>query len=189
MKLFRGNNSIKLIIAIVLIIAVVIGAVQYIKYYINKENVKNMQADLLLVQAKVEIVKSNNSLNKDENPLRGYQLNQLPEQVDIKDFLEKHVITQEEYEKYYLLDSTSLEQMDLQELVNKYKGYFIVNYDNYEVIFTEGYENENKMWCYKLSDLHKMPENKKIDNEQKQNEGAEQAAQTEQTEQNGENVQ
>jgi uncharacterized membrane protein YwzB len=63
MKLFRGKNSIKLIIAIVLIIAVVIGAVQYIKYYINKENVKNMQADLLLVQAKVEIVKANNSLN------------------------------------------------------------------------------------------------------------------------------
>ena len=48
--------------------------------------------------------------------------------------------------------------MDLQELVNKYKGYFVVNYDNFEVIYTEGYENENGLWCYKLSDLSKEPE-------------------------------
>ncbi len=48
--------------------------------------------------------------------------------------------------------------MELQELVNKYNGYFIVNYDNFEVIYTEGYENTNGLWCYKISDLNKMPE-------------------------------
>ncbi len=46
-------------------------------------------------------------------------------------------------------------------MVNKYKGYFIVNYDNFEVIYTDGYENENGMWCYRISDLKKIPEDKK----------------------------
>ncbi len=48
--------------------------------------------------------------------------------------------------------------MDLKDLVNKYPGYFIVNYDNYEVIYSEGYKNENGLWCYKISDLYKKPE-------------------------------
>ena len=166
MKQEEGKSSVKLIIGIVVIIIAIIGIVQYAKYYINKEKVKNLQADLLLVQAIVEIAKANNNLNKEENPLRGYQLTQLPEGINITEFLEKNVVSQDEYEKYYLLDSAALEQIGLQELVNKYPGYFIVNYENYEVVYTEGYENENKMWCYKISDLHKMPENKKIENNQ-----------------------
>lgn len=182
MKNIFSKSSVRLTIGVVLIVAIVVGAVHYIKYYINKENIKNVQADLLLVQAKVEIVKANYSMNKDENPLKGYQLTQLPENININEFKEKNVITQEEYEKYYLLDQTSLEQMDLQELVNKYNGYFIVNYDNYEVIYTEGYENENKIWCYKLSDLHKTPEVKKVD-EPKVDDGAEQVEQSNQNEQ------
>lgn len=52
----------------------------------------------------------------------------------------------------------NLEKLDLQDLVGKYKGYFIVNYENFEVIYTEGYENENGMWCYRISDLKKYPE-------------------------------
>lgn len=35
-----------------------------------------------------------------------------------------------------------------------------MNYENFEVIYTEGYENENGMWCYRISDLKKLPENK-----------------------------
>ncbi len=181
MKYETGKGSIKLIIAIAVIIAVVIFGVNYAMKLIKKENVKNVQADILLVQAKVKIVKGNYSVNKEENPLRGYQLTQLPEDVNISAFLEKNIISQEEYEKYYLIDSTALEQMELQELINKYPGYFIVNYDNYEVIYTEGYENENGIWCYKITDLYKKPEQKNEENTQNSNENNE-----EQTEQNNE---
>ena len=158
MRQEEGKGSIKLIIAIVAIIVVGIFGFKYVKEFMNKESAKDLQADLLLIQNKVEIVKGNYSMNKVENPLKGYQLTQLPENIDIKAFLEKEVITQVEYEKYYLLDSVSLEQMSLQELIGKYPGYFIVNYDDYEVVYTEGYENENGLWCYKISDLNKKPE-------------------------------
>lgn len=183
MNNFLSRNSGKRIIGMLLIVFVVICSVQYISYYIKKEKAKNLQADLLLVQAKVEIVKTNNDLNKEENPLKGYILTELPEEINIKQFLEKNVISEDEYAKYYLLDSNSLEQMGLQDLVNKYKGYFIVSYENYEVVYTEGYENENKLWVYRLTDLHKQPEN----NEKKE-EIVEQKEQTEEqpAEQSGE---
>lgn len=169
MNLKTGRSSIKLIIAIIIIVVAVIVGINYVMNIIKKESIKEVQADLLLVQAKVNIVKGNYSVNKEENPLKGYQLNQLPENINISAFLEKHIIPEEEYEKYYLIDSSALEQMQLQELVNKYQGYFIVNYDNFEVIYTEGYENENGLWCYRITDLHKKPEvQQKQENNQEQ---------------------
>lgn len=68
-----------------------------------------------------------------------------------------------------------MEKLELNDLVSKYSGYFIVNYDNFEVIYTEGYENQNGMWCYKISDLEKSPEPAKVEQsgEQKQSEGQE----------------
>ncbi len=201
MNLKTGRSWIKLIIAIIIIVVTVIVGINYVMNIIKKERVKEVQAYLLLVQAKVNIVKGNYSVNKEENPLKGYQLNQLPENINISDFLEKHIIPEEEYEKYYLINSVDLEQMQLQELVNKYQGYFIVNYDNFEVIYTEGYENENGLWCYRITDLHKKPEiqqrqgNNQEQIEQKNEEQPEQNTQEqtneEQTnqEQSGENAQ
>lgn len=74
-----------------------------------------------------------------------------------------------------------MEKLELQDLVNKYKGYFIVNYDNFEVIYTEGYENENGMWCYKISDLKKLPESSKPSQI-----NSEEQAESEQSEENNE---
>lgn len=105
MKQECGKGFMKLILAIAVIIAVAIIGVRYTKDVIKTENAKDMQADLLLVQAKVEMVKGNYNMNRDENPLKGYQLTQLPEGVNIDDFLSKNIIAQDEYEKYYLLDS------------------------------------------------------------------------------------
>lgn len=48
--------------------------------------------------------------------------------------------------------------MGLEELANKYSGYFIVNYESFEVIYTQGYENLNGIWCYKITELNKTPE-------------------------------
>ncbi len=177
-----GKSTVKLIIAIAVIIAVVIVGVHIAIKFINSEKVKNTQADLLLVKAKIEILKGNNNMNKDEHPLLGYQLTQIPEGIIINDFIDKHVISEDEYENYYVLDKECLEKLELQDLINKYKGYFIVNYDNFEVIYTEGYENENGMWCYKISDLKKLPENQKP----KTVEQNEQTEQTNESEQEGE---
>lgn len=155
MKEKSSIGIMKLLVIIIVIAIVIILGVLYLKKEINKENIKNMQADLLLVQAKIELVKGNYGMDKENNPLKGYQLNQLPEEINIQDFYDKNIIPIEEYEKYYLLNQEALEQCGLGELVGKYDGYFIVNYENYEVIYTKGYQNVNGLWCYKISELNK----------------------------------
>ena len=88
-----------------------IFGIRYIIDFVNKEKVKNFQADLLLIKAKIEIYKGNYDMNKDENPLQGYQLNQLPENININKFLEKNIISQDDYENYYLLDNRKFRKL------------------------------------------------------------------------------
>lgn len=154
----NGKRIIKWLIFIAIIIAVVVFITQHIMGIIKKEKTKELQADLLLVQAKVEIVKGKNNMNKDENPLKGIPISKIVEKLKIKDKAKFENISAEEMEKYFLLRSSDLTTMDLQELVGKNKGYYIVNYENFEVIYTLGYENTNGLWCYKISDLNKQPE-------------------------------
>ena len=87
----KGYRFAKLIIGIIVIIVVVIFGVSYVKKLLIKKN-KNVQADLLLVQAKIELVKGNYNMSKENNALKGYQLNQLPEGINIQDFFDKNIL-------------------------------------------------------------------------------------------------
>lgn len=158
MKQKSSMGYLRLIIAIVIICVVVVFGFNYVKKMIDNEQNKNFQADLLLIQAEVELIKGKHEMDKENNQLKGYQLTQLPENINLDEFYGKNIISAEEYEKYYLFDSVVLEQSGLGDISNKYNGYFLVNYDSYEIIYTEGYENENGLWCYKISDLNKKPE-------------------------------
>lgn len=198
MRKEEGKSSIRLILIITAIIIVAIMGINAMREFMDGEKVKSLQADMLIVKTKVETLKGKNTLNPEENPLRGHQLTQIPENIDIKEFLEKNVITTEEYEKYYLLDDENLRNMELQDLINKYDGYFIVNYDSFDVVYSEGYKNENGVWCYKISDLEKESKienevknittqlDEQIVNEQTSQEKTEETATTEQIEENTE---
>ena len=158
----NGKGTVKWIIVICLIIVVVFAIVHYVIGIIKREKAKELQADLLLVQANVEIVKGKNNVNKDENPLKGIQLSKIGEKVNIKKVLEKQGISADDSAKYFVLRNSDLSGMDLQELVGKNKGTYIVNYENFEVIYSAGYENVNGLWCYKVSELNKQPEVQRV---------------------------
>lgn len=174
------RKSILLILAIIVIVILVFVGVRYAINFFKQEDIKELQYDILLVKTKTETFKANNVVNPDENPLLGYKLNELPEGINIDGFKAKNIIKEEEYEKYYLLDAECLEKMDLKELVNKHPGYFIVNYETFEVVYTEGYTNKEGVLCYKISDLEKYNKIEEPVNEQLTEETTEE--QTEQAE-------
>ena len=182
----RIKRIINYTIAIAAIVAVVIFIINYIMGINKREKIKEMQADLLSVQAKVEILKGKNSVNKDENPLKGLSVSKVAEKVAIvKNVFEKHGITGDDLNKYYILKDSDLVDMDLKELVGKHSGAYVVNYDNYEVIYTQGYTNANGLFCFKVSEINKQPEVQKIvpvSNNEAQATGAEVATQENKTE-------
>ena len=159
----RIKRIVSYAVAISIIVAVVFVIANYVAKIDKRERVKELQADLLAVQAKVEILKGKNSVNKDENPLKGISVSKVAEKIDMaKKVFEKYEITGDDLAKYYILTNSDLEAMDLKNLVGKNKGSYIVNYDNYEVIYTEGYTNANGLYCHKVSEMNKQPEVQKV---------------------------
>lgn len=161
------SNRIKRIILYIISISVIIAVVTLIVNYVIKidkrEKAKEMQADLLAVQAKVEILKGKNSVNKDENPLKGIQVSKVAEKIPVVNkIFEKHGITGDDVAKYYILKDSDLTAMDLNDLVGKHKGTYIVNYDNYEVLYSLGYTNANGLFCFKVSEINKQPDVQKV---------------------------
>ncbi len=158
MRQENGKGTVKWILIICAIIAIVVLFSYYITSVIKREKTKELQADLLLVQAKVEIVRGRNDMNKDENPLKGIPLSKISEKLKAKKYIESRGFAADEMANYYLLRDSDLSAMDLQKLVGKNKGSYIVNYANFDVIYTDGYENVNGLWCYKVSEMNKQPE-------------------------------
>ena len=74
------------------------------------------------------------------------------EDEKIKKLLDENIINQEDenFENYYIIDSENLNQLNLNDDLEG--EYYIVNYKNYEIIYSKGIEVEEKTY-YTLTDL------------------------------------
>lgn len=163
MEAKRIKRILLYIVSISAIIAVVVFIVNYVIKINKQEKMKEMQADLLAVQAKVEIIKGKNSVNKDENPLKGVSASKVAEKMPIVNKLfEQQGITGDDVGKYYILRNSDLNEMELGNLVGKHPGTYVVNYDNFEVLYTLGYTNVNGVFCFKVSEINKQPDVQKV---------------------------
>lgn len=75
----------------------------------------------------------------------------------IEEFKKIQVISEEEYEKYYILTDEDLEKLKV-DVKNEKNAYYLINYDSNEVILTKGYEGK-----YKLSDMEKTEKDENVD--------------------------
>jgi hypothetical protein len=111
-----GKSSVKLVLAIAVITVFAVIGVRYAMDFFRRENIKNTQADLLLVKAKIEVLKGNYDMNSDENPLQGHLLTEIPEEINISEFLDKHVISEDEYGNYYVLDKRKFRKTSIERI-------------------------------------------------------------------------
>ena len=82
MKQENGKGTVKFVFIICAILIVGFGIFKYVQSLINKEQVKDLHADMLLVQSKIEMVKGKNSVNSDENPLVGTKTSEIVNQYN-----------------------------------------------------------------------------------------------------------
>ena len=83
----------------------------------------------------------------------------------IDNFKKAEVITEEEYEKYYVLTDNNLGDLKTN-VKNEKNSYYLINYETNEVIITKGHEVK-----YKISEIEKeIEENNNKDNDNKENE-------------------
>ena len=93
---------------------------------------------------------------KKEELLKGRKVEEAIEEEQIKKLLENNIISQEEtsFSKYYIFEQSHLDEMGLDNIKLK-EGYFIVNYDTYEIIYSNGIK-VGKDTYYKLSELKEI---------------------------------
>ena len=86
----------------------------------------------------------------------------------INEFLKENVLQEDEYDKFYVLKDEDMQKAELQ--ITNYEGsYFLVNYDDYEIVVTKGFEYNKDEKLYKLSEIEKKTESKEQNQEQNPN--------------------
>lgn len=157
MKNQKGMGQIMLVLCIIIIIAILLGITYLVITKMQEEKRENYETDMLLIQGRTKIISQEANIEKNEEFLKGRKLEENTEEEEIKKLLENNIISKEEenFSKYYILEKQTLEEMGLSN-INLEKGYYIVNYETDEIIYSRGIKI-GKNTYYKLSELKKLP--------------------------------
>lgn len=169
MKSNNGMGVIQLIISIVMIAIIVALGVYYVRMKYDQAKVQTAKTDMLLVEWKAKDAIEKQTVKGEEKTYIGTKVSEMKEDTLIKEFLSKNIISEEEYENYYVLTDEDLEKLGL-ELSNYENSFFLINYDNYEIITTKGCEYEKEETLYKLSDILEKEGEKETNKEETQQE-------------------
>lgn len=184
MKSQKGMSYPMLIIYIIIIIAIIITVGYFAYKQIEERILENYQETMISIQIKTKILSQESIMQKNEELLKGRKVSDSLEEEQIKTILEKGVISQEEdnFSKYYIIEKSTLEEMELNNIELEEGNYYIVNYDTYEIIYANGININNNTY-YKLSELKEL---NKTEEETKEKEETEQVDQTQEVEESQE---
>lgn len=149
------KSQFKLMLYFFIIIIILFGLAYYIKGYLEIEKLNTIQTNLLLVQAKINNIKGSSKINKDNNFFIGKNATEYRENSVINAILEKGIISQDECDKYYVLDEKILNDNGLKDAIIKDNEYILVNYETGEVVLSKPYIYKKHEY-YKLSDIKQI---------------------------------
>lgn len=147
MKNEKGLGVIGIILIIIVIIALVIISVNLINNYMAKQEEESIKSNMLLIQGACRVIKQNSIAQKKDDIFIGTKISEMTEDQIINEFKSKNIVEQEKYDKYYCLNNENLRELNL-EIENEENSYYLVNYDDDEIIITSGYRDK-----YKLSEI------------------------------------
>ena len=151
---------------VILFIIILLGIVIYFGIKNNntsidiltKNNIEDINTDLLQVQAKVKVIKEQSVINDDESILKGEKIkdSQNEEVLNLLNQLKDLEIINEEdenFDKYYVWDKSLLEELNLE--MNLYgNDKIVVNYETLEIILPNGVHlNKDSNVIYKFSEM------------------------------------
>lgn len=151
MKSEKGLTFIATIVLVVLI-AIAVGVVVYFtKNEVKKEQSEGIKTQMLRVQARVQKISHDYTLDKKDEILVGTKLQDMKEEQVVKEFLDKELFNPDEKnKKYYVLNQENINELELENVVLEDDTYYIVEYTASDVYYTKGYDDENGETHYKV---------------------------------------
>lgn len=158
MKNEKGISLIVLVLTVIVLAIITSITIEEIGGLMRKVRLENIGTDLLLVQAKAKVIAEKASFNDDESLLKGQQLNEITENDQIEKLKEVGIISESEtnYDKYYIWNKQTVEELDLGITEMEDTDFFIVNYETEQVIYPIGYKHTDGNTYYKLTEITEL---------------------------------
>lgn len=150
------RSHFKLMVYFFIAIIILFALVYYIKGNLEIERLNTIETNLLFVQAKINNIRGSSQINKDDNAFIGKKVTEYSEDSTINALLEKSIISQDECDKYYVLDEKTLNDNGLGDAIVKKNEYILVNYETGEIVLSRPY-------IYKKHEYYKLSEIKQIE--------------------------
>ena len=147
MKSEKGLGIIGIILIIIIIAGLITGGVFFVKTRINNEKNDSIRSDMLLIQGTCAKIKQESIKAKNTDMYVGTKISDMSEDEIINNFKSLSIVSEDQYEKYYCLNNDNLQALNL-DIQNEEGSYYLINYDDNEVIITKGYQGK-----YKLSEI------------------------------------
>ena len=157
MKKENGLTHMTTIFLVIIILVLILVAVRFVELQYKNEESETIKTNMLAIQGKAKIIAEEEKALKKE--LAGIKISDKKEEENIKKLLEQQNITIDENSKYYVLDKENLKEIGLGNIELESDQYYIVNYDNLEILYTKGVQIGDNI-LYKLSDFNKLKEEK-----------------------------
>lgn len=157
MKKENGLTHMTTIFLVIIILVLILVAVRSVELQYKNEESETIKTNMLAIQGKAKIIAEEEKALKKE--LAGIKISDKKEEENIKKLLEQQNITIDENSKYYVLDKENLKEIGLGNIELESDQYYIVNYDNLEILYTKGVQIGDNI-LYKLSDFNKLNEEK-----------------------------
>lgn len=159
MKKENGLTHMTTIFLVIIILVLILVAVRFVELQYKNEESETIKTNMLAIQGKAKIIAEEEKALKKE--LAGIKISDKKEEENIKKLLEQQNITIDENSKYYVLDKENLNAIGLGNIELELDQYYIVNYDNLEILYTKGVQIGDNI-LYKLSDFNKLNEEKEF---------------------------
>ena len=139
----KGFLNLKLIVIVLVVIIIGIVAFFYFRNSLNEQSLQTLSTEMLQIQAKIKIINERNKVNNTEEYIGEEATEEEIQKINI-----------ENSEKVKILTLDNLKELELTEIQEDKK--FIVNYENEEVYYIDGYETDSGNLIYSLTDINNL---------------------------------
>ena len=142
---------VKIFIAIILIALVIYYAINFIQREYNSEEFETVKTDMLALQGRIEILKQQVETETEDVEYVGTEIEQKENELEIQYLINNNVIDMDsEDSNYYCIDNSNLQELGLEIQTD---SYYIVDYEQNDVIYVDGIKDSSGNTVYKLSDM------------------------------------
>lgn len=156
----------KTFIILVIIVAVCLGTIYFIKNQYDEEKFETIKTNMLLIEAKTKIVEEKVRIKEKDVSYVGRKIEDLQEEEEIKKLIEDNIVNLDKKDvQYYVLEQSNLEELGLATITLD-NDFYIVEYTSNEIIYSKGIENKDGDIVYKLSDIKEDKQEEQENNEE-----------------------